>query len=79
MSILFRREWNGDGYGWVAQCLEYDIAAQGVTIREAMAAFERTFVGQLVVDVAHKKMPLEGIRPAPKKYWDEFSSAISRG
>jgi hypothetical protein len=46
---------------WVAQCLEFDIAAQGKTIKDAQRAFERTFLGQVMLDLHHKRQPLEGI------------------
>ena len=72
VSILLKKEGMGDQSGWVAQCLEYDIAAQGKTIAAAKIAFEETFVGQIMVDIVHNKQPLEGIQKAPKEYWNEF-------
>ena len=75
LSILIRHEVIANASGWVAQCLEYDIAAQGDTISEAMASFRRTFLGQVRVDVAHGRKPLEGIQKAPAEYWAEFSRA----
>ena len=75
VSILLRKEGVGGQSGWVAQCLEYDIAAQGETIAEAKTALEKTFVGQIVVDIAHNKQPLEGIKKAPKEYWNDFKKA----
>jgi hypothetical protein len=74
LSIVLLKE----GSGWVAQCLEYDIAAQGNTVKKAQQAFEKTFVGQLIVDVKHNKMPLEGIAKAPKMYWDMIDQAEHR-
>jgi hypothetical protein len=68
VSVLILRE----GDSWVAQGLEYDIAAQGKTIAAAKTAFERTFVGQIVVDVLHGKQPLEGVSRAPRSYWTKF-------
>ena len=56
LTILFLQD---HGY-WVAQCLEYDITAQGKTIDAAKLAFERTFVGQVLVDTQKGKEPLEG-------------------
>ena len=60
VSVLILRE----GDSWVAQGLEYDIAAQGKSIVAAKTAFERTFVGQIVVDISHNKQPLEGVSQA---------------
>ena len=60
---------------WVAQCLDYDITAQGETIDVARSRFARTFVGQVMVDLHHHQEPLEGIKPAPRKYWQMFRKA----
>lgn len=57
------------GY-WVAQCLEYDVTAQGKNIDEAMTAFERTLVGQVLLDTEQGKQPLSGIGQAPKQFFD---------
>ena len=57
---------------WVAQCLQYDIAAQGKTITEAKAAFARTFAGQVCVDLHHKVKPLSEFSQAPAEYWTRF-------
>lgn len=66
LSVLVLHEQGG----WAAQCLEYDIAAQGTTKKLAESAFEKTFIGQIVVDLNQGKQPLEGITRAPKMYWD---------
>ena len=60
---------------WAAQCLEYDIAAQGKTIDEAKESFKRTFVGQIMVDVHFGHQPLQGIEKAPEEYWEQFRTA----
>lgn len=71
LSVLLRREVEG----WIAQCLEYDIAAQGKTIAEAKAAFARTFAGQIFVDLHHGVPPLAGFTQAPPEYWKDFKMA----
>ena len=70
LHVLLVRE----GDVWVAQCLDYDIAAQGATISDAKEAFARTFGGQVAVDLHHKVEPLQGFGPAPQEYWDLFTS-----
>ena len=75
LSILLRHEGSGEQAGWVAQCLEYDIAAQGKTIPDAKKAFAKTFLGQALVDAEHKKKPFQGIQQAPKMYWEAFDQA----
>lgn len=61
--------------GWVAECIEYDIGAQGETIEQAKKAFARTFVGQIMVDIAHGRKPLEGIGPSPDVVRQQYESA----
>jgi hypothetical protein len=71
LTILFLR----DRDYMVAQCLEYDITAQGKNLEEAKNAFERTFAGQIVLDVKEGKEPLAGIAQAPAVYFELFKKA----
>jgi hypothetical protein len=71
VSLLLLRE----GEVWVAQGLEYDIVAQGKSLKEAIKAFERTCVGQIAIDVEHGNRPLDGIEQAPEQFWDMFDGA----
>jgi hypothetical protein len=67
---------------WVAQCLEYDLAAQGKTIRKAKHAFLLTFASQVALDVQHGRRPLEQFSEAPRRYWDEWEESeaiVDRG
>lgn len=68
VQVLVLRE----GDVWVAQCLEYDIAAQGATLPEVKKALERTFIGQMMVDAHLGQEPLDNIPPAPREYWEKF-------
>ena len=61
VSVLLRYE----GIYWVAQGIEYDIAAQGRTIQEAKKAFEKTIIGQIILDVKDGLEPLTGVEKAP--------------
>lgn len=54
---------------WVAQCLDFDITAQGKDIDNALDALERVLVGQIIVDQKKGNDPLGSFRPAPQKYW----------
>ena len=60
---------------WVAECLEYDIGAQGKTIEQAKVAFAKTFASQIVVDLAYGRQPLEGIGQSPDDVWQRYESA----
>ncbi len=59
-----------EGDLWSIQCLEYDIAAQGRTIDEAKNAFEKTFLGQIALDIKEDREPFEGIEKAPQEFWN---------
>lgn len=65
-----------EGNSYIAQCLEYDIAAQGKTVPEVKAAFERTIIGQIILDRRRGKKPLEGIPAAPEAYEEMFARAM---
>lgn len=74
LHVLLFRERAGDDDVWIAQCLDYDIAAYGRTIREAQAQFEQTFIGEVVLALERGEVPLVGILPPPSKYrrlWEE--------
>jgi len=72
VRVLFLKE----GDAWVAQCLEYDIAAQAKTLPEAEQAFERTLVGQIMLDLRRGKEPFSGTKPAPRMYWRKFNEGL---
>jgi len=74
LSVLLLKE----GESWAAQVLEYDIAAQGKTIKLASDALERTIVGQIVLDATNGAVPLSDIPQAPKRYWDQFFKDAER-
>ena len=71
LSVLLLRE----GETWVAQCLEYDLAAQGKSLAEVKDAFAKTFCGQIMVDLHHAVEPLGSFAQAPKRYWYLFKNA----
>ena len=71
ISVLLRHE----GSGWAAQCLEYDIAAQGRTLAEAKSALEKAFVAQIIIDIVNHKVPLSDIPAAPREYYHAFEKA----
>lgn len=71
LCVLFLRE----GETWIAQCLQYDIAAQGRTLSEALTAFGQTVSGQICVDLHHKVEPLSGFAQAPREYWARFEKS----
>jgi len=71
VSILLVREEDR----WVAQCLDYDIAAQGRSLSDVKQAFAKMFIGQILVDLHHSVEPLSTFSRAPEKYWKQFEHA----
>lgn len=68
LTILLFQENNS----WVAQCLEYDIAAQGKTSDDALCELHRLYYGQVAIRRELKLPPLqEELQPAPLIYWQQ--------
>ena len=67
LSLLLLKQ--GGGTFWVVQCLEYDIAAQGKTIQDALSAFDESLMAEIIFSAHHKEQPLGSVAPAPKYYW----------
>lgn len=63
-----------DSCGWVAQCLEYDIAGQGKSMDDARYEFERTFVTQIALNLEEGKDAF-AIPAAPKRLQQLFKDA----
>ena len=71
VQVLILRE----NESWIAQGLDYDITGHGRTLDDVLENFERTFVGQILLDMHHGHTPLGHVKKAPKFYWDRFSEA----
>ena len=53
---------------FVAQCLEFDIAAQGSTIEEVMGNFSYAVLAHFDIAEERGEEPLEHVEPAPDFY-----------
>jgi hypothetical protein len=71
LNVLFFKEQEF----WVAQCLQFDVTAQGKTIPEARRSFERVLVAQIICDLEEKRPPLSSVPRAPTKFWQQFRKA----
>ena len=65
-----------DAGGWVAQCLDHDIAAFGNTIPEAQKAFINTFSAEMIY-LEKTGKTLKDLPEAPKWYFDKYEEAYS--
>jgi hypothetical protein len=68
-----------DGNAWVAQCLEYDIAAQAPAIEEVKLRFMKTVRQQIMIDLQEQRMPLEDLGQAPEHFFDAVTNASQNG
>ena len=64
-----------EGGAYTAQCLQYDIAAQGETISKVKDRFARTFSAHIAIDRERGIEPLSGIPESPQEYWELWNSA----
>jgi hypothetical protein len=70
LNILLFKE----GDVWVAQCLQYDLVAQGSSIPEVKRRFTDVFVGQAIIDVTAGKKPFSDLAGASVVYRDRWWS-----
>ena len=75
LRVFIYQEKEGENEWWIAQGLEYDMVAQGSTLREVMKAFERTIASQIMFDVQNGKIPFEDVEAAPTEFWDAYREA----
>lgn len=66
------------GEWWVAQCLEYDIATQARSLPSLQKEIERVLAAHVAISADLGREPFAGLKPAPQKYWDMFSSSEMR-
>jgi len=64
-----------DGGTYTAQCLQFDIAAQGASISEVKERFAGTFTSYIAIDLEKGQIPLMGIQQAPLEYWNLWNLA----
>jgi len=62
---------------YIAQCLEYDIAAHGQTPEQAQRAFGELLIRHMIVARELQRAPFECLEPAPKQYWDLWDARQS--
>lgn len=64
-----------DGESWIAQCIEYDIAAQGCDFDTAMRRLTGTVNAECRYTLEKHGEEFAGIDPAPAVYADRFEQA----
>jgi hypothetical protein len=64
---------------WVAQCLEFDVAAQGTSLDAVLASWQRAFVNQAAANIELGKDPMQDVPRAPSHYFEKFREARPLG
>jgi len=71
LSVLVFRD---DGI-WIAQVLEYDIAAQAHTLKDVKYELEKLLVGHIAASLENGLVPFVNTPAAPPELWDMFNNA----
>lgn len=62
ITVALREETAGNAKGWVAQCLDYNLVAQGNSMEAAKLSFERVLRSHLILCEKRGEIPLLGAR-----------------
>ena len=79
LDILVRKD--PDAGVWVSQCLQYDIAAQGVTIKDSLVAFMHALASEVAYGIEVRKLtddPLAEIPSPPEEVRRLFEGAAAK-
>lgn len=61
--------------GWVAQCLQYDVAAQAETFADLQSEMMRALASHILLNVERGREPFAGLGEAPPKFWAMYGKA----
>jgi hypothetical protein len=75
LRVVIRKEFDGDGTKWLAQCLEHDVTAQGDSLDEVKSRFARTVMGYATLALKHNENLFANIQPAPEQYYRLWEKA----
>ena len=70
-AVIFK-----EGDWWVAQCLEYDIAAQAKTTKDLTYELQRVVIGHIVACRQEGITPFEHLPKPPEKYERMFNEGL---
>ena len=64
---------------WIAQCVEFDIAAQDSSVAKAVEAFQWVFYSHVLLDDQKGRERLSTVPPSPSHFGELFKNAIPLG
>ncbi len=59
--------------GWVAQCLQYDIAVQANSLADLQREFQVELASHVFFNIERGRAPFDGLDEAPPKFWKMYS------
>lgn len=63
------------GDWWVAVCLDHYMVTQAKSEEELGRAIKTMFLTHILASSDLERVPFEGVRKAPQKYWDIYEAA----
>jgi hypothetical protein len=61
--------------GWVAQCLQYDVAAQAETVPDLFREILRALASHVTLNIERGRAPFADLGEAPDKFWIMYGEA----
>jgi hypothetical protein len=61
-----------EGSAWIAQCLQFDITAQGRSYRDALDRLQVLFWAEHYQALNEDRTPFSNLDKAPERYWVMF-------
>ena len=65
-----------DGAHWIAQGLQYDIAAQSKKLVDLPNLFNNTLLNHMLARSENDQEPFRAVPRAPDEYWEMFNDGI---
>ncbi|MBS2022713.1 MAG: hypothetical protein JST92_09905 [Deltaproteobacteria bacterium] len=79
VRILLFKDTTPEGAIWVAQMIEYDLAAQGPDVKTALKQLANAIKAQAATDLSLGREPFEGVEPAPPEVMAQYQAAYPTG
>jgi hypothetical protein len=75
LKVLIHQESDSDGTeAYIAQCLNFDLTAQGQTISEVLNSMQRVVRAQVLLSLNDGIEPFSDFEPAPTRLWEIYDT-----
>ena len=72
LNVMLFPQTNCDGAVWVAQCVDFDFAAQGETMAKAQSNFSKTIAAHIAICLKNRRAPFKNVPAAPAWFARDF-------